>query len=308
MKLTPEQKLAALAHRFYGGATWSPKAGDHYTTSRADLELYQVVDVKGGMVFTRYTEGSDTVSEWPEAGFLTEGFGPKRVHVPVWVLDQHEEQQKCPICDNPLKPDDLCATDIEMGTCHAACLEGSPVVDLDTGDELPDGNIDTYRFSEVMEPPTSSLERRSTHHVHRGPESLPCYCAATVDHPIGQEQAHPQTPAPQPILSASKAAADVLAERRRQIEAECWTLEHDDAHQGSELAWAGACYAIASAPPNPAAAVISQKDIPHALWPWALQWFKPSDRRRDLVKAAALIIAEIERLDRTISEDATHEK
>jgi hypothetical protein len=27
-------------------------------------------------------------------------------------------------------------------------------------------------------------------------------------------------------------------------------------------------------------------------------WWKPKDRRRDLVRAAALIIAEIERLDR----------
>lgn len=30
-------------------------------------------------------------------------------------------------------------------------------------------------------------EKRSTHHVHRGPESLPCYCAATTDHAIGRE-------------------------------------------------------------------------------------------------------------------------
>jgi hypothetical protein len=30
-------------------------------------------------------------------------------------------------------------------------------------------------------------DRHSTHHVHRGPESLPCYCAATGDHYIGHE-------------------------------------------------------------------------------------------------------------------------
>ncbi len=35
-------------------------------------------------------------------------------------------------------------------------------------------------------------------------------------------------------------------------------------------------------------------------WPesWASCWFKPKDRRRDLIKAGALILAEIERLDR----------
>ena len=34
------------------------------------------------------------------------------------------------------------------------------------------------------------------------------------------------------------------------------------------------------------------------LWPWAASWWKPKNRRRDLVRAAALIVAEIERIDR----------
>ena len=51
----------------------------------------------------------------------------------------------CPICAEPFKRDDLCATDIEMGTCHAACLDGSPVVNLETGEPF-DGPIDTYRY------------------------------------------------------------------------------------------------------------------------------------------------------------------
>lgn len=86
-KLTYQQKLDALSYRFYQGAQWEPKAGDFYTTSRADLELYQVVSVEGGVVRTRFTEGSDAISEWPEAEFLTEGFGPRRVFVPEWVMD-----------------------------------------------------------------------------------------------------------------------------------------------------------------------------------------------------------------------------
>ncbi|MBN9055346.1 MAG: hypothetical protein J0H80_16635 [Rhizobiales bacterium] len=85
-KLTYQQKLDALAYRFYQGATWKPKADDFYTTSRPDLELYQVVSVEGGVVRTRYTEGSDAISEWPEGEFLTDGFGPKRVFVPEWVI------------------------------------------------------------------------------------------------------------------------------------------------------------------------------------------------------------------------------
>ncbi|MEB3421767.1 hypothetical protein VK682_24660 [Salipiger manganoxidans] len=34
------------------------------------------------------------------------------------------------------------------------------------------------------------------------------------------------------------------------------------------------------------------------LWPWDRKWWKPTTPRRDLVKAGALIVAEIERLDR----------
>jgi len=33
---------------------------------------------------------------------------------------------------------------------------------------------------------------------------------------------------------------------------------------------------------------------------WAREWWKPKDRRRDLIRAAALIVAEIERLDHAL--------
>jgi hypothetical protein len=61
---------------------------------------------------------------------------------------KNDEAEKCPICAVEFKPDDLCATDITEGTCHAVCLVGSPVVDLETGEPF-DGPIDTYLYSEV---------------------------------------------------------------------------------------------------------------------------------------------------------------
>lgn len=86
----------------------------------------------------------------------------------------------------------------------------------------------------------------------------------------------------------TKAAADVLAERKRQIEAEGWTHEHDDAeHLPGEMALAACCYCVAD-----------EDDAPPAVWPWATEWWKPRDRRRNMVRAAALLLAEIERLDR----------
>lgn len=90
MKLTAEQKLEAMAHRFYQGAEWTPKAGDLYTTSRADLEVYRVIEVRDDIIITDYTENSAGTSEWPASEFLTEGFGPLRVWVPEWIFNAHE--------------------------------------------------------------------------------------------------------------------------------------------------------------------------------------------------------------------------
>jgi hypothetical protein len=97
------------------------------------------------------------------------------------------------------------------------------------------------------------------------------------------------------------AARDVLAERERQKTQEGWTPEHDDGHTKGELAKAAACYAYGNTQLRSSARLSSQSlpvTLVSTLWPWGRQWWKPTDRRRDLVKAGALILAEIERLDR----------
>lgn len=96
----------------------------------------------------------------------------------------------------------------------------------------------------------------------------------------------------------SRGAMDVLAERRRQIKVEGWTAKHDDeANDPDALALAGAAYAIPedrrSVEPDGWSSTLRE-----FLWPWVEKWWKPKNRRRDLVRAAALIIAEIDRLDR----------
>lgn len=91
-ELTPMQKLHALGFRFYQGDTqnngWKVKAGDYYTTSRPDLELYRVVSVAGGKVTTQYCANPAVTTEWDEYNFLTEGFGPNRVRVPEWIFQE----------------------------------------------------------------------------------------------------------------------------------------------------------------------------------------------------------------------------
>ncbi|EOF7825527.1 hypothetical protein ACUHOO_000832 [Pseudomonas aeruginosa] len=98
-----------------------------------------------------------------------------------------------------------------------------------------------------------------------------------------------------PAGQVPQAWLDVQAERRRQITAEGWTPEHDDEHDNGEMARAAACYALAgsSAPSDGTAALLVS-----LAWPWDEQWWKPSTARRDMVKACALALAEIERLDR----------
>ncbi|MCH1870452.1 hypothetical protein [Escherichia coli] len=102
----------------------------------------------------------------------------------------------------------------------------------------------------------------------------------------------PQKPIPATdafLLAFNPALLDVISERQRQRAVEGWTSEHDDAYQNGELADAAACYAISAH---------NQGFSTPAHWPWAPDWWKQSGPRRDLVKAGALILAEIERIDR----------
>lgn len=89
--------------------------------------------------------------------------------------------------------------------------------------------------------------------------------------------------------SMSSAARDVLTERRRQIDAKGWTPEHDDQYKDGELADAAASYALSAN---------ATGGLRPTYWPWGKEWWKPTNPRRDLIKAAALAIAAIERLDR----------
>lgn len=108
---------------------------------------------------------------------------------------------------------------------------------------------------------------------------------------------------------------DIAAERQRQLSVEGWTLDHDDCHHVGEMARAAACYALQSSLGDAERTfdvevgggtrmfkrkffTVGTINISYLLWPWDGKWWKPTTARRDLVKAAALIVAEIERLDR----------
>lgn len=83
-------------------------------------------------------------------------------------------------------------------------------------------------------------------------------------------------------------------ERKRQIEVEGYTAEHDDGYDHDEAAFAAACYSLPEGFRE-----FRYNGTPFS-WHWDSEWWKPTpdDRIRELVKAGALIVAEIERLQR----------
>lgn len=86
-----------------------------------------------------------------------------------------------------------------------------------------------------------------------------------------------------------KIIIEVTVERERQDDR--WGgVEHDDEHVGGELARAAAAYCLA---PD-----VCPLDQVKPIWPWREADYKPRSPKENLVRAAALILAELERLDR----------
>ena len=89
--------------------------------------------------------------------------------------------------------------------------------------------------------------------------------------------------------------ADIRAERDRQINTEGWDESHDDDHKDGEMAIAAGLYALNTGAVSSNAFSASLKRF----WPWDWKWWKPKDPERDLIRAGALIAAELERLRRS---------
>lgn len=89
--------------------------------------------------------------------------------------------------------------------------------------------------------------------------------------------------------SLPSGAIQILRERERQLFNEGYSAHHDDLYGKDELTRAAGCYLQATSSKHPC----------QSPWPFHWRYWKPSDdRRRNLVKAGALIAAEIDRRDR----------
>lgn len=131
---------------------------------------------------------------------------------------------------------------------------------------------------------------------HMSYDAIMCMVKDTeerLESALAQHDAAKKEPAP---AKQSEGAALIAAERARHVSQEGWTPKHDDEHTNYELSSAACCYAQPGrngpySHPNPGFAPPG--------WPWDEEWWKPSeDAVRNLVKAGALIAAEIDRLQR----------
>ncbi|KQR40784.1 hypothetical protein [Deinococcus sp. Leaf326] len=89
---------------------------------------------------------------------------------------------------------------------------------------------------------------------------------------------------------------DLKTERLAQISREGWTPEHDDTHVQGDFAMAAAAYAVAGRSEDDSDGTAPA--LTRVLWPWTAAELKPHDYRCNLLRAGALVLAELERVER----------
>lgn len=108
---------------------------------------------------------------------------------------------------------------------------------------------------------------------------------SAVAPPASSEEQMPDDQSP-----SARAATYVLGERIRQVHGEGYTASSDDELTDYQLPRAAVCYAMA-------ASGVARHKIA-VLWPFAAAMKVAETRRGNLIKAAALILAELERIER----------
>jgi hypothetical protein len=119
--------------------------------------------------------------------------------------------------------------------------------------------------------------------------------------------------------------AEVAAERRKQVEKHGWSSEHDDTHTDGSLALAAIAYVM----PERLYRMVEYAAGPHFLDPWPDSWadgydrryemgerrtnpgnmppdpatYTVAERRKLLIKGLAMLVAEVERIDRASALD-----
>lgn len=157
----------------------------------------------------------------------------------------------------------------------------------------------------------AAIEYSIRHDVDEGQQFLRCWFEGDFetcrkewpDAPdacyVGADPLHPGTEKDRVTWALQGVLEDVIAERRRQVFEEGFDTAQDDAYTSGELAGASAAYASHARWQAAFGDTGSTLRTSTAeLWPWSIDWWKPSDAYRNMVKACALGLAELERLRR----------
>lgn len=97
-------------------------------------------------------------------------------------------------------------------------------------------------------------------------------------------------------IGLDKVLDEIRKERQRQVVVEGYTRLRDDEYSYGELPRAAMAYCQSASTLMLDTSVLANKPPPY--WPWDDEFWKPKTPRHDLVRAAALIVAEIERIGR----------
>ena len=168
-------------------------------------------------------------------------------------------------------------------------------------DPLPARNLGFYIVSQPAEQrwPQLYLRRdgRWTLGIHSSDDEYYWPTKQEAETSLAEARAKATPPERSPAIPTDmNGIQQIAAERTRQIEDEKWTQEHDAEHVNAEMVEAAIGYAEAAG--TQVRGGCGWRNKPEN-WPWHAEWWKPSDDPiRNLVKAGALIAAEIDRIQR----------
>jgi len=86
--LTCQQKLHCFGLKYFQNYEWKPEIGDYFTTTRADLELFQITRIEERNVFWINAKEPNSLEQRDDlSGFSCLGQGSIRLYVPDFILE-----------------------------------------------------------------------------------------------------------------------------------------------------------------------------------------------------------------------------
>jgi len=200
--------------------------------------------------------------------------------------DETMSDEKCPKCHTTLYPD-------RRGVLkHARVKDGKPVFfpgpPFDLMECMERQLAAAVAAKETAEAACAAMRKSANEGVEKIYHMMSGACARDILRQwLGMLTPNPGQPYAEVMRLMQGGAGLIAAERDRQRTDEGYDAKHDARHQGGELRDAAICYIRAK----------NAKSRQTRLWPWDGTYWNPKDKLRNLVRAGALLAAEIDRLE-----------